>query len=185
LVARITATDALRADAIDAIARMKAMGIGCSILSGDTVAGVRPVAAATGLWAQAAARPEDKIAAIDRLKAQGASVLMVGDGLNDGPALAAATAAMAPANASDAGRQAADLLFLGEGLGAVPFAVAVARRTRRIVRQNLALAVGYNVLAVPLAIMGMVTPLVAAVAMSGSSLLVIGNALRLARVART
>jgi Cu2+-exporting ATPase len=181
LVARIGFADPIRSDAPEAVRAMQAMGIGCSILSGDTAEGVRAAAQATGLWAQTSARPTNKIAAIERVQAQGAHVLMIGDGLNDGPALAAATAAMAPASASDAGRQAADLVFMGEALSAIPFAVMTARRTQTIVRQNLALAVGYNLIAVPLAIMGMVTPLIAALAMSGSSLLVIGNALRLAR----
>jgi Cu2+-exporting ATPase len=103
--------------------------------------------------------------------------------LNDGPALAAAHVSMAPSSASDVGQQASDLVFMGDALGAVPRSIRAARMTRAVVRQNFALAIGYNVLAVPLAIMGMVTPLVAAVAMSLSSLIVVGNSLRLVRAA--
>src|SRR3546814_5239831 len=109
----------------------------------------------------------------------GHKVLMIGDGLNDGPALAAGYASIAPGSASDAGKNAADCIFLGDRLMPVMLAIRVARRTPAIVRQNFALAIGYNIIAVPLAFMGYVTPLVAAHAMSGSSLIVVGNALRL------
>ena len=180
----IAFADPLRPDAATAIGALRDAGIEPSILSGDSVAGVGPVSRALGLFARAAASPSDKIAAVRAAEAAGHRVLMVGDGLNDGPALAAATAAIAPGSASDVGRQAADFVFTGDSLSAVPIAVRAARRTGRVVRQNFALAIGYNIIAVPLAIAGLVTPLVAALAMSGSSLIVIANALRLRSAAR-
>ena len=176
--------DRLRPGAETALARLAALGVEPSILSGDNAEAVAIVARATGLTAQASADPRDKREAIARLQAAGRKVLMVGDGLNDGPALAAADASIAPGTASDVGRQAADLVFLGEGLEALPLAVRGARRTMGVVRQNFALAIGYNALAVPLAMAGRVTPLIAAAAMSLSSLIVIANSLRLVRAAR-
>lgn len=180
----IPCADRLRPDAAQALDQLAGMGISCSILSGDNVAAVSDVARATGLTAQAGARPADKQDAIDRLQGAGHNVLMVGDGLNDGPALAAANASLAPGSASEVGLQAADMVFVQDSLLALPRAIRVSRAMLRVVRQNFVLAIGYNVLAVPLAMTGMVTPLVAALAMSGSSLIVIGNSLRLARIGK-
>lgn len=176
--------DRLRPGAREAVTDLALLGVSPAILSGDNRAAVAEVAFALGLEAQAGVTPQEKQAAIAALQAAGHKVLMVGDGLNDGPALAAADASIAPGSASDVGRQAADLVFLGDSLDVLPTAVRAARRTMTVVRQNFAMAIGYNLLAVPLAMAGLVTPLIAAAAMSSSSLIVIANSLRLVRSAR-
>ena len=166
-------------DAAAAVAELKDGGLLVQIVSGDRETPVRLIATELGVPHFAAVLPGGKTAHVAALEAAGRKVLMVGDGLNDTPALAAAHASMAPASAADVGRNAADLVFLRESLSAVPRAISVARNAGRLVRQNLALAVAYNIIAVPFAIMGHVTPLLAAIAMSGSSIVVVANALRL------
>ncbi|QJB70903.1 heavy metal translocating P-type ATPase [Parasphingorhabdus halotolerans] len=171
--------DNLRPDANETLEKLKAGGINSSIISGDSPEAVSVVSGILGITAQANALPQDKLDLIDRLAKDGHRVLMVGDGLNDGPALAAAHVSIAPGSASDVGQQAADAVFTSDSLLPVALAVRVARKTMQTVRQNFALAIGYNILAVPLALAGLVTPLIAAIAMSLSSLIVVGNALRL------
>jgi Cu2+-exporting ATPase len=148
-------------------------------LSGDRATAVAPVAKELGItdW-QAGLKPAEKIVWIKALKAQGHRVLMVGDGLNDAPALAAAHVSISPITAAHLTQAHADALFLGDQLKPVLQAVAIAQRARRLMQENLTLAAIYNLFAVPLAIAGLVTPLIAAAAMSGSSLLVTLNALR-------
>jgi Cu2+-exporting ATPase len=172
-------TDALRPDAVAAVASLRAEGLTTLIASGDRPEALEEVARATGMTAIGHLRPADKLALIERLTRRGPKILMIGDGLNDGPALAAGHASMAPASASDASQLTADAVFLGDRLAPIVITLRVARRTVRVVKQNFGLAIGYNILAVPLAIAGKVTPLVAAVAMSLSSLIVVANALRL------
>ena len=170
--------DTLRTGAREAIADLLAFGLGVSILSGDNDKRVRDIAERCGVSYAAGARPADKVRHIAARKTAGGKVLMIGDGLNDAPALMAADVSMAPASAADIGRNAADLVFLRESLAAVPQAIAVARDAGQRVRQNFALAVTYNVVAIPIAVLGHVTPLLAAVAMSLSSIIVVANALR-------
>jgi len=173
-------SDATRPDAAAAVSALQTQGLRTSILSGDEQATVRAVAQAVGIEdRKGRCLPADKVATLEAMHAAGDLTLMVGDGINDGPALTAATVSMAPSSGSDVGRQAADLLFTQESLAAVPRAIAMARDVDRIVRQNFALAFGYNCLAVPLAMAGYVTPLVAALAMSGSSIIVVANSMRL------
>jgi len=169
----------LRPDAARVIEELNRMGLAVEILSGDREPAVKAAAAALGIhqW-RAEMTPVDKIARIEDLARHGHKVLMVGDGLNDAPALAAAHASMSPVSATHMSQAVADAVFLGEQLAPVEIAVRVSRKARRLMRQNLWLAVIYNALAVPVAIAGLVTPLIAAAAMSGSSVLVMLNALR-------
>ncbi|MEO9129610.1 MAG: heavy metal translocating P-type ATPase [Sphingomonas sp.] len=176
--------DVLRPDAAAAIERLRGQGFVPRLLSGDSASVVEAVGGTLGIAGSARMEPADKYRAVEDFAAMGCKVLMVGDGLNDGPAMKRAYVAMAPASGTDVSQLAADLVFFGDQLMPVPIAVAAARRTMHVVRQNFALAIGYNLFAVPLAIAGQVTPLIAALAMSGSSLLVVANALRLRRAAR-
>jgi P-type Cu2+ transporter len=169
----------LRSDAASVIRELRSMGMEIMILSGDRDEAVAEAADVLGIaeW-RGAVKPAEKIAALEQLKSQGRKVLMVGDGLNDAPALAAASVSMSPITATELTQAQADAVFLGDKLQPVADSIAIARRARRLMRQNLWLAVLYNAVAVPIAIAGLVTPLIAALAMSGSSLLVTVNALR-------
>jgi Cu2+-exporting ATPase len=175
----------LRPDAAAMMAALQTRGIAVEIVSGDREPAVRAAAQSLGIgeW-RAGVSPADKIARIEELKQQGFKVMMVGDGLNDAPALAAAHVSMSPISAAHLSQANADLVFLGKPLAPVVAAIDFSRKALYLMRQNLWLAVGYNFLAVPIAIAGFVTPLIAAVAMSGSSLLVMLNALRARGVAQ-
>ncbi|MGL4973882.1 MAG: copper-translocating P-type ATPase, partial [Bosea sp. (in: a-proteobacteria)] len=169
----------LRPDAAETVARLKALGLEIEILSGDREAAVSNAAKALGIAKAASGlTPADKISRIEALKAQGRHVLMVGDGLNDAPALAAAHASISPVTAVHLAQNAADAVFIGNRLAPVRAAVTLSQRAKHLMIQNLWLAVIYNAIAVPLAIAGYATPLVAALAMSGSSVIVTLNALR-------
>jgi len=170
---------ALRPQAAETLRALRELGLDIHILSGDRAAAVEPVANSLSVtqWS-AGLKPADKVRLIDALKARGARVLMVGDGLNDAPSLAAANVSMSPISAADLSQAQADAVFLGDSLAPVLSAIRAARRARMLMRQNLWLAIVYNAIAVPVAMAGLVTPLIAAAAMSGSSILVTLNALR-------
>ncbi len=180
LSVRFAFEDALRPAAAEAVAALGRMGLKPVLLSGDHEPAVRAAAAAAGIaeW-HAACSPQDKLAYLESLAASGRKVLMAGDGLNDAPALAAAFVSISPARAADVSRAAADLVFQGEDLRALVEAVATARIARRVMLQSFAFAAAYNAVAVPIAICGLVTPLIAAIAMSSSSIIVTLNALRI------
>ena len=169
----------LRSDARVVVDALRKRGVSISILSGDRAEAVAPIAAALAVedW-RGGVKPDEKIAAITELTRAGRKVLMIGDGLNDAPALAGAHASISPVDAADVTRAKADAMFLVERLQPVVTALDLSRKARSLMRQNLWLAVIYNAIAVPLAIAGHVTPLIAAAAMSGSSILVTLNALR-------
>ncbi len=180
LVAAFRFEDQARPDAVRAVDALAAAGCGLEILSGDAERPVAGLATRLGIDAyHARMMPAEKADRLAELAVAGHKVLMVGDGLNDSPALAAAHVSMAPSTAADVGRNAADFVFLRDSLTAVPHALTMSRRAGVLIRQNLWLAVIYNMIAVPVAILGHVTPLVAAIAMSASSILVIANAMRL------
>jgi Cu2+-exporting ATPase len=182
---RFAFRDTPRADAGALIAWLRGQGVPVILLSGDRPAAVRELAEALGIadW-HAECRPADKIAHLQRLAAAGHKVLMVGDGLNDAPALAAAFVSASPAEAADISQTAADVILQGETLAPLAEAIRVARAARRLVLQNFALSFGYNAVAIPLAVAGLVTPLIAAAVMSTSSIAVTLNALRLTLMAR-
>jgi Cu2+-exporting ATPase len=179
-VAAFVVNQSLRPDAAAAVSALRRMGLRLAILSGDRAAAVAPIAGALGIadW-QGGLKPADKISALAALKREGRRVLMVGDGINDAPALAAAHVSIAPMSAPDLSQAQADAVFLGERLHPVVETIATARQARRLMMENLWFAAVYNAVAVPIAVLGLVTPLIAAAAMSGSSIVVTLNALRL------
>jgi len=169
--------DPLRTDARDTIAKLTRLGYQIELLSGDRCAIVEAAAKQSGIatW-QAELKPDAKAARIEALKASGRHVLMVGDGLNDAPALAAGHASIAPSTATDISQTASDVIFQGAKLGPLVEILAVSKASHAAAIQNFVIAIGYNIIFVPLAMIGVVTPLIAAVAMSVSSITVTANA---------
>jgi Cu2+-exporting ATPase len=186
VVARLQVGTPLRADAGPAIRALRDMGIDVMIASGDGDAAVAGAAEALGIpQAHARLSPDEKIRLVQQLRASGRRVFMIGDGINDGPVLAAADVSCAMGQGSAIAQSASDLLLAHDGLGSLPRAVSVARRALRVMRQNLTWALVYNVSAVPLAALGYVSPWLAALGMSLSSLGVVLNARRLAAKEKT
>lgn len=184
VVARFRLQESLRPDARHAMAELRLLGLRIHLASGDAPEPVQRLTRELGIGeAHARQSSEDKLALVRRLQAQGHVVAMVGDGLNDAPVLAGADVSLAMGEGASLAQRAADMVLTAPSLLRIPAAIKLARRTQQIIRQNFAWAVGYNLLALPLAIAGQVTPAVAALGMAMSSLIVTANALRLMRVA--
>jgi Cu2+-exporting ATPase len=172
--------DALRPDTKDTIARLKELGLTPVLLSGDRATVAERVGAELGIdVALGDLTPIDKYHYMEGLQAKGHKILMVGDGLNDAPTLAGADVSMSPSSAIDMAQNVADIVFMGDKLGVMVEAYRTAVFAQKLVKENLWLALLYNIIAVPVAVAGLATPLVAAIAMSSSSLIVIGNSFRL------
>ena len=179
-LAAFVMADSLRPHARALVEALQAKGLVVSILSGDTEAAVQDYARQLGIssW-QAASSPEQKLAAIERLQQQGEVIAMVGDGINDAPVLAKAQVSIAMGSGTQMARASGDIVLLSEQLLEIDHAIATSRFTRNVVRENFAWALGYNTLALPFAATGMISPWMAAIGMSVSSLIVVLNALRL------
>jgi len=177
--------DELRSDAADTVRQFAARGMHVELLSGDREDVVAPIAQTLAIRGfEAEVQPQDKIARIQSLRNEGRRVLMVGDGINDAPALAAADVSLSPSSASDVSQAAADFVFQGIRLDSAVLLHRIAVFSKKLIMQNFGLALLYNLIAIPLAMLGYVTPLVAALAMSASSLLVTANSMRLTREGR-
>ncbi|WP_218511563.1 cation-translocating P-type ATPase [Variovorax sp. dw_308] len=180
-VASFVLDENVRAEATAAIDALRSQGLSVHLLSGDRAAAAHAVAQQTGIRSvHGDCTPEAKLAFMKALQDEGHGVAMVGDGLNDGPVLARADASFALGNAVPLAKARADFIVMGDDLGAIPAAHAQAKRTMRVVRQNLWWAAGYNALCVPLAAMGMLPAWLAGLGMAASSLVVVLNAARLA-----
>ena len=180
LLAKFTLHDEIREAAKQAVQQLQKLGIKVSLLSGDNQQAVSSVATALGIE-QAIAKllPADKLNYLQNLQAQGEVVAMVGDGVNDAPVLAGADVSIAMGSGSQLAQASADMILLSENLSLLPSSISLSRRMQNIVHQNFAWAILYNIVAIPIAAMGLIAPWMAAIGMSLSSLVVVMNALRL------
>ena len=180
MVGALAVSDKVRSTALSAVRDLKALGLHCVLVTGDHEAAARTVAASIGVDdVISAALPADKVAAIRRLQQEGHRVAMVGDGINDGPALACADLGLAVGSGTDVALESADMIIMRDNLTAVPKAITLARRTYLTIRTNLLWAFSYNVIAIPLAAFGFLNPLIAGAAMALSSGCVVWNSSRL------
>ncbi len=176
----IVVGDRLKPTSAAAVARLRALGLTPVLLSGDRAETAQAVAAQAGIdQVIADVSPADKVAMVQQFQSRGAKVAMVGDGINDAAALAQADLGVAMGSGTDAAREAADITIVNSDLQSVGDAIELSRRTWRTIRQNLMWAFGYNVAAIPLAVSGLLSPMIAGAAMAFSSVLVVSNSLRL------
>lgn len=185
--ARFTITDTLRPDAARAVRDLDRLGLTAYLLTGDQEGPAQAVAEAVGIPAdrvRAQVRPDDKHAMVTELQRQGRIVAMVGDGVNDAAALAQADLGIAMGGGTDVAAASADLVLLRGEVSAIPQGIELSRATLRTIKQNLAWAFGYNSAAIPLAMAGLLNPMIAGAAMACSSVLVVTNSLRLRRFGR-
>jgi Cu2+-exporting ATPase len=179
-VAMLGITDALRADAQEIVSRLKQDHMTVTLLSGDRLNVANAVARQLGgMEVIAEVRPEEKHQIIKALQQKGEQVAMVGDGINDAPALIQANVGIAIGSGTDVSIESADIVLMDDELEKIHQAAALSRRTLRTIRQNIGISIVYNIIMVPLAVAGFITPLIAAISMPVSSLLVIGNAARI------
>jgi Cu+-exporting ATPase len=184
LLALFAIRDAVKSHSAQVVARLQQQNLKTFLLTGDNATTAAAIGKQAGIVVEnifAGVRPEEKAEFIKKLQAKGERVAFVGDGINDAPALTQADLGIAVSRASDIAREAADIILLKSEIEAVPEALALARQTLRIIKQNLFWAFFYNALGVPLAALGFVSPIFCAAAMGFSDLIVIGNALRLLR----
>ena len=183
LIGAVALADTVRPSARRAVSQLQRLGLHCVLVTGDNEHAARVVADQCGLDDfLSGVTPQEKASVVARLQAEGHQVAMVGDGINDGPALSQADLGLALGSGTDVARNSADLLVIRDDLGAVPTAISLARRTHLTIRRNLAWAFGYNLVAIPLAACGLLDPLIAAAAMALSSGFVVWNSSRLRHV---
>lgn len=178
--------DQIRRETRQAIQKIKSLGLSVEILTGDTSPAVQRIAEKLDIQIiNSGMSPEQKLERINQLQSEGKQTIMVGDGINDIPVLVGAQTSVSMGAATDLAKTNADAVLTNNNLLTLADSIVMARKTRRIIKENLALSIGYNIIALPAASMGLIAPYIAAIGMTASSLVVTGNAMRLSRLPKT